>query len=398
MILWTLSYPGKVYIHIDGISINKEGPSFKWQLIANDHRAKSKRDVAKEVEELDIERFKAFLAPAIWGDGYINDDIKFIRLTIGLSKYDLWYEIIERLVNELGFTLKIEDYTIVVENKPSKAVKLVRDWLTNPDIRELIELGASLPDGEKLRRIIELASMGVKERGSSSINIPGTNIGMNVHIMNSHVNLQIKRRNKDDALKILEELKRARYNPSLRITGTSYVVAITHTEIRDDPRLKEPVCQKLSEWLKNEKNEKRKGRIAMVVQNLVCPDTDQFALKWVKEESNRSINIPGTDINMNIHIYNYYKVELRTWRKDKDKALRIYEELKRAGYDPSIRVANDGYEIAILYSEVREKPELREPVCDYLRGCYERLPSDDVEGRWRYAKAMRKLKCPDIGE
>ncbi|MGC8608233.1 MAG: hypothetical protein ACP5L5_11845, partial [Vulcanisaeta sp.] len=98
-----------------------------------------------------------------------------------------------------------------------KAVGLARDWLAVPDLRELIELGAGLPGGDKLKRMIELASKDVKKRSrSSSINIPGTDISMSIHIdKHCKVELRAWRRDEKEALRLVEELKKAGYNPTI---------------------------------------------------------------------------------------------------------------------------------------------------------------------------------------
>ncbi|MGC9179162.1 MAG: hypothetical protein ACP5GZ_03005 [Vulcanisaeta sp.] len=271
-VLWSLCYPGKIHILINGIGINEEDITVIWHLVANDHRTKPKEDVAKEVKKLGTERLKAFLAPAIWGDGYINANKKSIRLIMGLGKYDLWLGIVERLINELGFTIYPREYSVEVMLKSSKAVKLARDWLAMQDVKELIELGAGLPDGEKFRRIIELASKDVREKGSSSIAIPGTNISMSISIgSDCRVELRTKRKSEDEALRLVEELRRAGYEPSMYVVRGGYMVSITHANIRDSP-LKPIVCRKLGEWLEGEKDERRKERIAMAMQNLKCLD------------------------------------------------------------------------------------------------------------------------------
>ncbi|MGC9180682.1 MAG: hypothetical protein ACP5GZ_10845, partial [Vulcanisaeta sp.] len=66
-VLWSLCYPGKIHMLISNIDINEEGISITWHLIAKDHRAKPKREVAEEVRKLGVERLKAFMAPAVWG-------------------------------------------------------------------------------------------------------------------------------------------------------------------------------------------------------------------------------------------------------------------------------------------------------------------------------------------
>ncbi len=114
-----------------------------------------------------------------------------------------------------------------------------------PDIKELIELGASL-GGEKLRRVIELANMEVREKGSRSINIPGTNISMTVHIRyDGRVELRAYRKDKDETLRLIEVLNKVGLRPSICVCGKRHVVSITHTNVRDSP-LKPVICQKLS--------------------------------------------------------------------------------------------------------------------------------------------------------
>ncbi|MGC8606826.1 MAG: hypothetical protein ACP5L5_04630, partial [Vulcanisaeta sp.] len=231
-----------------------------------------KREVAEEVEKLNIERLKAFLAPAVWGDGDVSVDEGRIRLIMGLGKYELWLGVIERLVNELGFTMYPRDYRVEVILKSSKAVELAKDWFETPDLRELIELGAGLPGGEKFRRIIELANAEVMELGRSSIVIPGTDISMNIHIdRHCRVELRAWRRDEKEALKLVEELNKAGYKAVKYVEKGSHVVSITHANIRDTP-LKPVVCRELNEWLNETKDERKKKRIAKAMQNLECLD------------------------------------------------------------------------------------------------------------------------------
>ncbi|MGC8543310.1 MAG: hypothetical protein ACP5NQ_05170, partial [Vulcanisaeta sp.] len=267
-VLWSLCYPGEVRMRIVGIDINEDGASIRWFLIAKDYEAKPKEEVVKEVKKLGTERLKAFLAPAIWGDGHINANKKSIRLIMGLAKYDLWLGTIERLINELGFAGPYSnEYKVEVRIKSSKAVKLARDWLAVPDLRELIELGAGLPGGEKFKRIIELANMKVREKGGSSVNIPGTDISMSISI-DSHcrVNLRAWRKDENEALSLVEELRKAGYNPSMYVCSKGHIISINHTNIRDSP-LKPAICQKLSKWLNEISDERRRKKIAKAMRS-----------------------------------------------------------------------------------------------------------------------------------
>ncbi|WP_292000592.1 hypothetical protein, partial [Caldivirga sp.] len=273
VLLWALSYPGKVYMHINGININEEGISIKWHLIANDHRAKSRGEIVEEVKRLSIEGLKAFLASVIWGDGYVNVGGKYVRLVMGLSKYErYWLGIIKRMIDELGFIGPyMNEYRIEVEVRISKAIKLARAWFEIPDIRELVELGAGLPDGEKLKRMIELANMEVREIGKSSINVPGTDVKMNIRIRSDYeVELRAWRRDRSKALRLIEELRNAGYNPIMYVDGEGYTISITHSKVKSDERLRKPVCELLYRWLNETSNEKRRVRIVAAMRNLEC--------------------------------------------------------------------------------------------------------------------------------
>ncbi|MGC8988386.1 hypothetical protein [Infirmifilum sp.] len=54
-------------MYIDGINMNGDDVSIKWCLIAKDHGARSKEEIAEEVKNLDMEKLEVFLAPAVWG-------------------------------------------------------------------------------------------------------------------------------------------------------------------------------------------------------------------------------------------------------------------------------------------------------------------------------------------
>ncbi|WP_292000643.1 hypothetical protein [Caldivirga sp.] len=273
VVLWSLCYPGKVRMRIGSISINEGDVSIIWRLIAKDHRARSKAKIAEEVEKLDLKRLKAFLASAVFGDGDVNVSKKYIRLIMGLSKFELWLDILMRLINELGFIIKLREYKVEAEIWSSKAIGLAKDWLGMPEIRELIKLGASLPDSKKLRGIIELASKEVKKLGGSSINIPGTNISMTVRIKRNYkVELRAWRRDEGKVLRLIKELKRTGYELTIYVDGNGRAISITHNKVKSDKRLKEPVCELLYRWLNEVRDEKRKVKIVATIQSLECFD------------------------------------------------------------------------------------------------------------------------------
>ncbi len=145
------------------MNLNEADVSIKWRLTAVDHRneVESKTKVAEEVSKLDEEKFLTFLLFAILGDGNINVEKKRIGLVIGGSKRELWVGIIDRM-RAIGFRDIDRKVANHYEIYSSKAVGLARKWLSNALIRAMIEDLSSLPDAEKFRRLLALASTKIK--------------------------------------------------------------------------------------------------------------------------------------------------------------------------------------------------------------------------------------------
>ncbi|WP_054842064.1 hypothetical protein [Vulcanisaeta distributa] len=105
--------------------------------------------------------------------------------------------VIERLEG-LGFRKNDERHIINYVAKASRAVELTRRWLDDALIKALVEDLSSLPDAEKLRRLITLANTKIKPKVRSSIEVVG--IKMNVHVNNNGtVELRVKRKDYGDA-------------------------------------------------------------------------------------------------------------------------------------------------------------------------------------------------------
>ncbi|MGC8607095.1 MAG: hypothetical protein ACP5L5_06015 [Vulcanisaeta sp.] len=70
-ILWMLLYPGKIYISINAIDINKNDVKIKWYLVANDY-------VSLKNKAIDILRgfnygeLLRFMSTVILGDGNVT--------------------------------------------------------------------------------------------------------------------------------------------------------------------------------------------------------------------------------------------------------------------------------------------------------------------------------------
>ncbi|ADN51258.1 hypothetical protein [Vulcanisaeta distributa] len=286
-VVWPLTWPGRNYVFISSLGINDGDVKITWQLTAIDHRGVfgSKAEVAEEVLRLDDNAFITFLLTAVLGDGSVDTEKEreSIRLTIGNSKYGLWRGIVERMVS-LGFKehdnkrLKVK----VIGIYSSRAVALAQRWLGDLLIRALVEDLSQLPDAEKLRRLLTLASLRIKPLGRSMVEVID-GVSMNVHVGGSgYVELRAVRRNREDALAIQERLRNAGYDAMLRELKDGFVVSIINDEIKMHPGLVAEVCKilrRMHEEAISEGNKRRAWRVAKAMKKLNCPAQGPTGLK-----------------------------------------------------------------------------------------------------------------------
>ncbi len=68
VIVWTMLYPGDVYILVDSINVNERKVTITWHLKVLSHKS-IKGMIFKNVEKLDEEQLLAFFTTVILGDG-----------------------------------------------------------------------------------------------------------------------------------------------------------------------------------------------------------------------------------------------------------------------------------------------------------------------------------------
>ncbi|GAB6946932.1 hypothetical protein JCM16161A_10620 [Vulcanisaeta sp. JCM 16161] len=274
VIAWLIAWPGKNRIRIHGLSLNDGDVSVTWQLRAVDHKGvfENKPEVAKATSKLGDEEFPPFLLYVILGDGDVNVEEKSVRLYMGRSKLELWGGIIDRLEG-LGFRRKDGGYRVVYVVRYSKAIELAKKMLSEPSIKALIEDLSQLPDAEKPRRLITLASIVPKPKGRSSIEVAG--MRMSIHVYNSGaVELRARRWNYEDVISIQERLKGAGYNAELRSLSRYFEVYICHSDVKKRPELVAKACEvlkRMHEEAANEGKGERAWLIARAMVRLNCP-------------------------------------------------------------------------------------------------------------------------------
>ncbi|MGC9180627.1 MAG: hypothetical protein ACP5GZ_10560, partial [Vulcanisaeta sp.] len=104
------------------------------------------------------------------------------------------------------------------------------------------------------------------------------------------------------------------------------------------------------------------------------------------------IVIPGTSVSMNIHIDSHCRVELRAWRRDEKEALKLVEELNKAGYKAVKYVEKGSHVVSITHANIRDTP-LKPVVCRELNEWLNE--TKDERKKKRIAKAMQNLECLD---
>ncbi|GAB6947160.1 hypothetical protein JCM16161A_12900 [Vulcanisaeta sp. JCM 16161] len=271
VITWLSAWPRKNHMRIRGVSINDNGINIMWNLMAINHRGtlKSKTEVVKEASKLNNEDFLIFLLFAILGDGSVDIKMKTVKLSMSEIKRKTWDNLIE-ILKDLKFREKNEGHLIGYKVCPSKAVELVSRILSDTLIKALFEDLSLLPDAEKLRRLITLASMKVKPRGWSSIEVAGIKMTVSVNDI-GHVELKAVRK---DYEAVLETLKNAGYDAELSRRGKRYVVYMGIDVIRKYPELVSKVCEVLRrthEEAASEGKERRAKAITRAMERLNCP-------------------------------------------------------------------------------------------------------------------------------
>ncbi|ADN49508.1 hypothetical protein [Vulcanisaeta distributa] len=277
IIVFSLAYPGKVRLAIDGVNLNNGDVKVKWELRAISHKTKfkSKAKITKKVLKLNYDEFLTFLLFAVLGDGniYIKRKKKVIDITIGGSKHELWKGIIE-MMESLGFKNYGSRNTKRYELRSSKAVALAKEWLNNALVKVIVECLSQLPDADKLRNLITLASMRVKPHGRSMIEIID-DVWMNINVRDAgYVELRAWRRRLEDARAIQEALRRAGYEAKLREARGGFEIYINKGQAKRSPELLIKICgalRKMYEDAISENNERKAEKIARAIITLNCP-------------------------------------------------------------------------------------------------------------------------------
>ncbi len=187
-------------------------------------------------------------------DGTVDIKRRSITLAIGNSKYELWRDIVRRM-KALSFGVNNGGHKKNIRICSSKAVELVKKWLSDTLIRAMIEDLGQLFDADKLRNLITLTNARVRPKGKSIIEIVD-GVWMGVRICDGYVELSIVRRRLEDVKAVQERLRSAGYNTEPSQRGKRFVIYIGQDEIEKCPELVAKVCEVLRRVHEEAMNEK----------------------------------------------------------------------------------------------------------------------------------------------
>lgn len=194
VLLWSLIYPGEIYIIIDTINVNKSGESIIYHLRANSHTS-FKQKVPEMIRSFDDTAFLNFLLTVILGDGDIvirrrkEGYTSFeIRITAGGEKINALRSILERFDSmKIRYSLGRQKGGIKIIIESNYAIELSRKIINvlPPIMKALLDLLETfgLNKWSKLKRIAN-AKLAFKP-GNSQVNI--LSIGFTISITPSAI-------------------------------------------------------------------------------------------------------------------------------------------------------------------------------------------------------------------
>ncbi|WP_243665489.1 hypothetical protein [Vulcanisaeta sp. JCM 16159] len=92
-------------------------------------------------------------------------------------------------------------------------------------------------------------------------------------------------------------------------------------------------------------------------------------------------------MRMSVHVNSSSSIELKTWRKELEDAVKILERLKNAGYDAGLRPLKGGFEVYVSMYVIEKDQELARKVCEVLKRMHEEAAN---KGKERRARAIAR--------
>ncbi len=273
-ILWSLLYPGEMYINIDAINVNKEGISVKWYLRANGHNSlktlESDKKPSNENEAI------LLLLTAILGDGYViitkyhgRYDTPVISITMKTESFNKWEPILSKL--SIRWRKYQRGSKTEVMWRSGHAIDLTRIILNvlPPIFKDMLDaLGP-----KKWINMKKIAEIELNWRlGKNKVLIAGYEFSVNV--LKTTVRLRHLAKNKDEVDMIRKALMKVygdKFISQTHINGNGkYMeVIIPMRLIMEYNDIKMQVIQVLCKILKKTKDEQKRQTITNHIMKLI---------------------------------------------------------------------------------------------------------------------------------
>ena len=275
-IVWSILYPGEVYIIVDMINVNESNVTIRWYMKSSHRPLKGK--LLNNAEKLSEEKLLAFMFTAVLGDGSADivkdghgNDMA-ISIVISSKKYRVWEPLLERL-KKMGFTWHKYPINTAydVMFRSGYAIDLARAMIgvLPPILRDILD-ALSFEKWLNLRRIAE---MEVKyRRGEMQVDVAGYKF--TVDVQERAVVLDLKVKDDAEAGRVIETLK-GRYGDGFYAyinKGGKYLharIPIYVFEKYSD--IKEQVIKVLCRKLERTKDERKKREITKQLTRLATP-------------------------------------------------------------------------------------------------------------------------------
>ncbi|GGI81777.1 hypothetical protein GCM10007112_18110 [Vulcanisaeta souniana JCM 11219] len=270
MILWLLLYPGKTYVHINGINVNKKSVAIRWFLVSSHNSLKN--SIATLLNKAGINLAIPALYTAIVGDG--NVDIKKLRIQLATKDISIWIPIIEKL----GIRWRPSHGKITrISYYSSHAVELAR--LIVNTLQELHDLLNAVGE-EKWVIINEIAKKELRRRGEAQVIVAGERF--TVHTPNWRTVILMRRTKSSDMMNTITQKLKERYSNDALIYTHTYrdfiVIEIPIKTIINNNdgdvmiQIIKVLCKKIIK-AKNEKIRKRLSKLLMKYINMFTEET-----------------------------------------------------------------------------------------------------------------------------
>ncbi|WP_460173597.1 hypothetical protein [Vulcanisaeta sp. JCM 14467] len=277
IILWLLAFPGKNYLIISRININKKDVKLMWSLISLDYKFKEKPKLELTFHNVLITYFTAVL-----GDGYIvlqkkqNNRIYPEAGLTGKQKLDLWEKMLRIMVGNYHKRNKPNVSELRIFQNAIQVLKMIYNEITvnEPILINILIFFTSRSNGEKIKRFINSLNLKIRRKGDYSIILAGKKFTVDT---SDRLRLICRVNDENEAKKILEKL-RSQYSITANVYRSGKYLAVNADSIikiiEKNKELRDAIITILYHKYEDISDEKKKQLIRKYIMNLTSIKED----------------------------------------------------------------------------------------------------------------------------